>query len=270
MEIKDKKYKHKVWLEAQVAAGLKTHEIAQMCGVKKATIAKWASTLKVPMVHWSARTRKYDMDHTFFNVIDTEPKAYALGLWAADGTVLRTGWEARLKLHQRDSDILRALQDDIEFTGPLRVDGVSRCLALCSVDIVHGLAAHGVHPNKTTTLQFPAFITDRRLLLHYLRGMFDGDGSIGKQVRLVTGSKPFVTGFQAWYTATYGKPVYTLQEDNIYRVVCNRRDAEFIHDMYTGATVYMSRKYASYLRHWRGYTYTGPRPKRKPYKDRKS
>ena len=270
---KDQPYKHAAWLRAQAAAGLKLYEIAKLCGVRPSTIAKWACMLRVPMVHWSARTRRYQFDQHYLDVIDTDSKAYMLGLLAADGCVARTGWEVRLKLRCRDVRVLHTLKKRIGFTGPLRRSGADSCLALCSIDLVAALRAYGIHPCKSLTIIWPKLQDD--LVPAFMRGVFDGDGSVlCKQVRLVSGSRLFVVGFSRWYRRVYKRALYIREErDGVHpkwRVVLNRRDASFIQAMYKNATVYIPRKYAAYRMYWSNYVYRGLRPKRGPYKTRKS
>jgi hypothetical protein len=91
--------------------------------------------------------------------------------------------------------------------------------------------------------------------LAYIRGIMEGDGSIGRQCRFVCGSFQFVSGFADWYRGRYGKDFYMKVENTgvnpKWRVVFNRRDAQFVHDIYAGATVYMRRKYDRYLKFWK-------------------
>lgn len=275
MRWKDQPYKHADWLSARVAEGLKAHEIAELCSVAKCTIFKWGKRLKVPMLHWHPRTRKYDMNHHFFDTIDTEMKAYTLGLWAADGTVLSTGWEARIGLHHRDAAILETIKQGIQYTGELHPQKDGRVmLNLCSIDIVAGLAKQGILPCKTHTLPFLQFPDE--LMFHYLRGLFDGDGSVGNtDVRFVSGSQPFISGFLQWYETRYGMQVWNNCEvapdtgAKKWRLVFNRRDVKFVKELYADATVYIQRKYDNYLKWWSEYVYRGTRPPRGPYRKRK-
>jgi hypothetical protein len=181
--------------------------------------------------------------------------------------VLRTRWETRLKLHKRDVAVLHTLAAAMQFTGELRMDGDYRTLALCSTQLVEDLRKYGIVPCKTFTVPF--ITLPGELQLHYLRGVFDGDGSVGKQLRIVTGSTPFVNGLLRWYLNTYGSQPYTIYESNKTRVIFNRRDAQFVHALYGNATIGMPRKAQLYMQHWACYTYDGLRPKRGPYKKHK-
>jgi len=260
-------YKQCSWLQAQFDAGNSMPTIAKQCGVSPQTIAYWR--VKLGANYTPKPARRYGVNHTYFATIDSEIKAYALGLWAADGTIVRTGWEARLKLNRRDGAILRMLADDMQFTGPLRTanDGTVT-LAVCSTEFIACLAKYGIVPCKTFTVPFtrlPAVWQH-----HYIRGVLDGDGSVGEQVRLVTGSKPFADQFDQWYSETYGRKLYRREETNKVRFVFNRRDADFVHAVYANATIGIRRKLDAYDTHWGGYHYEGLRPSRGPYRKRKS
>ena len=106
---KDKPYMHADWLKEQVSKGIKAKDIAADMRISKCTVFSWASRLGVAMVMWNARTRKYTFDQHYLDTIDNPDKAYMLGLIAADGTVLNTGWEMRIKLRTRDADVLKQL-----------------------------------------------------------------------------------------------------------------------------------------------------------------
>ena len=264
---KDKPYMHSDWLAARVAEGKKLHEIAESQNTAKCTIGRWARRFGIHMVQWSARIRKYYFDQHYLDVIDTEDKAYFLGLFAADGCVMKQGWEAKIKLQNMDADVLEQLRTNVGYTGPLRRYAKDTCLALCSIDLVAGLRKHGILSRKSLTLPWPEL--PDTMVPAFMRGMFDGDGTIGRQVRLVSGSPMFVQGFCDWYEKHYGRRPYVCREDDgvnpKWRVILNRRDAEFVHAMYRGATLGIKRKREYYGKFWQDYGYAGLRPARGPY-----
>lgn len=117
-----------------------------------------------------------------FNVIDTEEKAYWLGMLAADGCVSKK----QLFLQLAEIDIGHVLKFK-KFVG---VDyKVSRCITILDdkefigyrytvscQNFVQSLKKHGLVPKKSLTLQFAKTIPNQ-LIKHYIRGLVDGDGS---------------------------------------------------------------------------------------------
>ena len=78
----------------------------------------------------------------------------------------------------------------------------------------------------------------------------DGDGSMGRQARLVTGSRLFYSQFVEWFNNTYDRDVWHRQEDNRFRLVFNQWHADFIHSLYRDARIYSDRKKDLYTLNW--------------------
>ena len=121
-------------------------------------------------------------NENYFDVIDSEDKAYFLGLIYADGCVVNNQNEYRykvcLKLHNKDKHILDDLIKYVEGEMCIWYHGQRD---MCEVSfsgkkIVKDLEDKGVFPNKTFTIKYP--VIDEKLERHFLRGYFDGDGCI--------------------------------------------------------------------------------------------
>lgn len=129
-------------------------------------------------------SRKYAIKGDYFNTIDDNDKAYILGLICADGcnTLTKERSVLRINLAIKDIDILEKIRDVISPNSPIAITKNtpprqdSCLLALYSKNLVEGLNKLGVTNNKTYELEFP-FIEDR-YYSHFIRGYFDGDGSI--------------------------------------------------------------------------------------------
>jgi hypothetical protein len=118
----------------------------------------------------------YDIDAAWFDAIDSEPKAYFLGLLYADGTT-DGKHSARLALHHKDEDILKEFNRHLGHTKPLRRQkaGPMVELEIANKPMVASLVRHGLIPNKTFTLTYPEWMP-AELRRHFLRGYSDGDG----------------------------------------------------------------------------------------------
>ena len=135
--------------------------------------------------------RKYIDNPTAFASIDDEVSAYVLGFFYADASVrnVNSRWVVEIGLAYKDYDHLCKIRDWLSPDRNIRVRNVvcngksyPTCrLIVYSKTIIENLVALGCTPNKTLTLTFP---TDkqvpRNLLHHFMRGYFDGDGTIGK------------------------------------------------------------------------------------------
>lgn len=123
------------------------------------------------------------LDDDFMKVIDTEEKAYLLGWIASDGHLSPTG---RIDISVRDYDIkiMEILKDLICEEIPIfkRDDmvGFSICSTEMNSDICKILE---ICPgNKSKIVTFPNLDNDS-LTWAFIRGLFDGDGSINKLTR---------------------------------------------------------------------------------------
>jgi len=143
--------------------------------------------------------KKYDVDETFFDIIDTKEKAYFLGLIYSDGSV--SDRALIIGLQERDGDILLKLGNKIMYTGSTTMmysknsNHQNSCvLRLYSRDLVNALEKLGCGRRKTYSLKLPAI--SKELYSHFIRGVFDGDGCItNKQIGYyfsITGNKEFL------------------------------------------------------------------------------
>ena len=126
----------------------------------------------------SFHMRKYKLNENFFEKIDSEEKAYFLGLLYADGYINETLNMVDLTLHKQDKEILDKLIVYLYPQGrPLKIirnDYIR--LVINSKKIVEDLKLHGCFQKKTFKLEFPIILNE--LIKHFIRGYFDGDGCI--------------------------------------------------------------------------------------------
>ena len=118
------------------------------------------------------------LDDAFFSRVDTEAKAYLLGWIASDGSI--TKGSIRLYLHEKDAKTLSRVRDLICAELPLRqkkphlvgftINSTQVVADICRwLDIPEG--------KKSSTVGFPQLETEA-LGWAFLRGLFDGDGSV--------------------------------------------------------------------------------------------
>lgn len=135
----------------------------------------------------SAVKQDWDLNHAYFSEIDTEAKAYILGYLLTDGNVFKPKGEnasghVRLEVSEKDRCILELMKKEfnsvnkiLEFRRDARASSTC-CFSVVSNQMFNDLAKYGVIPNKTYNIHIPKL--DGSVMNHFIRGMFDGDGSI--------------------------------------------------------------------------------------------
>lgn len=125
-------------------------------------------------------SKKYVFDENYFENIDTEEKAYWLGFFYADGCVRvrKDSSESKLKLSIKDIDHLEKLKKALNGNNKIiLIDNKAAYLSLNTRIFANHLIDKGCTERKTSTVKFPYFL-DKKLVRHFIRGYFDGDGSI--------------------------------------------------------------------------------------------
>lgn len=130
--------------------------------------------------------QKHKHNQDFFETIDTEEKSYWLGFLAADGCLSsRENGNRTVNLTQGKKDvshllrfktILNATQKLYERTNKT-YGSVTFRLSISSQKMFSDLVDKGLTPRKSLTLKPPKNVP-QELIRHWIRGYFDGDGSI--------------------------------------------------------------------------------------------
>jgi hypothetical protein len=155
------------------------------------------------LVGGTLRRRPYAVNDASLDVIDIEWKAYFLGLFMADGHL--QGNRVTIKLQESDVAVLTRLRVLLGVTRPLRRDAKNWALYFVSEQIGKRLQDLGLSGRKTCRLStIPRLSPD--LMRHFVRGFFDGDGSVGhrseREHQIIMGFcstvRPFLVKLQAW------------------------------------------------------------------------
>lgn len=185
----------------------------------------------------------------YFSDIDTTPKAYIFGFIIADGYVSKKRNVVAIELSHKDVDVLNKIKSFMDVNNNIAhrprggYDYVR--LSICNSQIHDDLISHGCTPRKTFNVR-PKYFDSIKLQNAYLRGYFDGDGSIytrpnGSWRISVRGTKEMLLCYKDTYdipSSIYtGGAVGELQSEN-QSVIKN-----MITSMYQGAQIYLDRKY---------------------------
>lgn len=116
-------------------------------------------------------------------LIETQERAYLLGLFYADGCVCRTNNSCSIVLHKKDEYLLIRLAELFPFfklrTSKANVSTLDCTNKQLKIDLI----SYGVLPQKSSVTRDKMKVPriPRGLYRHFIRGFFDGDGSVYKQ-----------------------------------------------------------------------------------------
>lgn len=155
--------------------------IAKKLHIGRGSVSNIMKYHHLPMRKIGAHKKIHSFNEDFFNKIDTEKKAYWLGFIYADGYI--SNHTLGIGLAIKDKNHLKKFKKDILSTHPISVgnnNGYPSCLIrIYSHKIFAQLQNLGCYERKSLTLKFPSYdIIPENLIHHFMRGYFDGDGSI--------------------------------------------------------------------------------------------
>lgn len=210
--------------------------------------------------------KKYDYDETYFSIIDTPEKAYWLGFIYADGYISKKqNGNPIFGITLAEEEPLIKLNKCLKSTKPIRsykkTNGYSdKSIEFKSVfssnQMVEDLEKAGCVEHKTFKLKFPHFL-DKNLISHFIRGYFDGDGSVFQHLQKANNREYLFLGVSICGTESFLRDlaIYINGETCIYkdkrkttdcwtiRFNSNIRCLNFYHYIYKDCgEMYLSRK----------------------------
>lgn len=213
--------------------------------------------------------KKYHVNDKFFNVIDTEEKAYILGFICADGHV--TNYSIEIEVAEKDIDILYKIRKALNSNHPIQdihkknpytksknIVLTLKRVRINSIHLVKPLLQMGLGGKKTYLLNSSILkFIPKYLVRDFLRGYFDGDGNVlfGKKYSSgikyninICGNKDFLLGtFQKYfpsinklYKDLYSKQCY------VWKLTSKEKVLNFLSYLYFNSSIFLSRKYLVY------------------------
>jgi hypothetical protein len=132
----------------------------------------------------SEAAMKYTCQDDFFNVIDTEKKAYWLGVLFADGNITKKASKSgQIIFSSKDKEWVKLFLLDIGSNNSPNCEYQKLYkkyiwkAQITSAKMYDDLNNLGCTPAKTKTIRIPAIKNE--LVHHFIRGYFDGDGTVG-------------------------------------------------------------------------------------------
>lgn len=259
-----------------LAARLSDEEIGDSLGLARVTVTAARKRYGIPSYTQATgmkrrdglpchggRRRHIQFNESFFAELDNELSAYFLGLVAADGSIAKRGNTLEIQLAEPDHLVLERFIDAIDGIGCSlkrrnRADRLKTFyrLALCSKTMAKDLVGWGLTPAKTESMQLERPVPDAHAR-HFLRGFWDGDGSIGRShfevgirsevfahqlrrlIQVVGGEKPPLRQSHT----SLGKPFFVM-------TTASQRFRHFRSELYRDASACMERKRSQFLEHW--------------------
>lgn len=202
--------------------------------------------------------RKYRVNDSFFETIDTEEKAYWLGFISADGCVYikkNSGSKIlEISLNIKDVNHLVKLNKSLDSNYPIIQNTNSCRVSIVSRKIYQDLLKLGVTERKSKTLIPPIEQIPSNLMFHYIRGYFDGDGGFTTHDKYLTYAvnfcgTPQICEFILSYLnkqslqLTNKKGVESFAQ---IRIKGNKQSLDIANKLYNDATIYLDRKFKQY------------------------
>ena len=255
------------------------------CDCGNTTIVRSASLVNDPTpTHRGIRScgcghkSKLTKNQNFFEKIDSEEKAYILGMLASDGTITDIpdcgNYTIKLVLQNKDRNILEKIKNALntqtqikEFESTTKLPQGALCTSkFCSLTIhgkqlVRDIEKLGVTPAKSKTLLINYALIPQEFKKDFWRGLIDGDGSFGiygkKQILSLT-----ITTSLAMSEATKNEilkifPSMKINyyhaigcDENTMRLMITAQDDvyKFLSYVYENSQIFLDRKYQDFLK----------------------
>lgn len=254
--------------------GISTVKIGKMYSTSHKVIARLLENNDIKRT--GVGRRKYCVDEHYFDSIDNQNKAYILGFLYADGHNSLSKGTITLSLQEEDRDILNKIRKELKSEKPLVFKDYSNkhdygyhyknqySLCFHSAYMCHKLEELGVYTDKSYTLKFPEWIS-LDLIPHFIRGVFDGDGSIyGQKISernfqvnaTITSTKEFCESLQAICKEQLGinAGVYESSCKNgitkVFTIGGRNKVKIFLDWIYKDANLFLERKHDRYCNYY--------------------
>lgn len=236
--------------------GLSLTKIAKQLHIDRGTLSNNLKAENIEVINKQNITK---FNENYFDVIDTEEKAYWLGFLYADGAI-SSGDRNTVEVSLKSSDIehLKKFRKALGFNEDKNIyrDEIRCRFNFSNKHVKETLIKLGCTPQKSLTLIFPnEQQVPLELLYDFLRGYIDGDGSVmiakdhngdyNKPRLSVLGTQQFLESMvqkTGWRNNKIQNP------SNAYSIDWNGRYVmEYLDQLYSNATIYLDRKYEKYL-----------------------
>ncbi|WP_291576490.1 terminase gpP N-terminus-related DNA-binding protein [Clostridium sp. UBA4548] len=245
----NKKYPDEIinQIKKMYESGINTPNIDKILDLRRGAASELLRSIRYTLKHRGPKSMIEYED--YFDVIDTEAKAYFLGWIMADGNISVYNKQYSLKIHiaLKDKEIINKFLKAINSTNKTKVkEGAhsSYYVSLTSIHMCKMLISHGVLPQKSGKEIYPGGIPEH-LNKHFIRGVFDGDGItdiVGKRSGFV-GSKNMLTSILQKLNKSEIKIIQNKKSNNIYYFLGGKKFSKYLFEfLYKDSTIWLERK----------------------------
>jgi len=236
--------------------GVATKKIAEIAGCNIKTVKAILLRNNIKIRTLSEASMKYYCNDNFFSIIDNEIKAYWLGALYADGNISKKASKSgQVFLTSSDEEWVLGFMQAIASTNKPRKEFHKKFKSyvwkaqITSGPMFNNLNDWGCTPCKSKTIVFPNIPDD--LFHHFIRGYFDGDGTVGVYKNLKTNTwKVLKTGICSGSELFIKQVLEKLPVRNkniyykgVYTTQFSLNDSIALYNyMYENANVYLLRK----------------------------
>lgn len=200
--------------------------------------------------------RKYPINQYYFDIIDSEEKAYFLGFLYADGCNHKNNTKVSIFLKEEDKNILVKLNSLLQPNKPLtyrsqKIGTSQYGMQISNKRISDKLNSLGCIPNKTFTLDFPNNSqVSNDFLIYFIRGYFDGDGWLGEKDISITSSNLFCHKLSNYLLENYDIKTRKRLKNKVVELCFPRNCVKpFLNLIYKNSNIHLERKYQKYLKY---------------------
>jgi predicted transcriptional regulator len=174
------------YIRSLYLAGVSAKILGKKYSIDKRRIQKWANEIGA-LRSVSDSRRITNFNQNIFDEINTPGKAYWLGMLYSDAyNCLKTS-TVILALNGNDVDHIKKLAKFVDLPESKVKKYIRNCdnaniaeLKMYSKHLCETLSKHGCMQGKSLIVEYPKWLSEE-LNVHFIRGLFDGDGCITKR-----------------------------------------------------------------------------------------
>lgn len=251
-------FKNKEWLIKAIKKYKTIINICSQTGYASTSIRRYIKLYELEYLLEKPKNKRINtLNEDYFESIDNEHKAYWLGLITADGCVRNKDnhYSISISLKKEDKYLLELFLNDIESNSKIYINNRDICYArVFSKKMFNDLNKLGIKPRKTGNEEIP--ILNKELYRHFVRGFFDGDGTIFKKhnrkrhkcsIGFVCMNKKFIDDLLILIknNININIPNFYKSQKNVYEPKTESFDKclKFVEWIYYDSTIAMIRKY---------------------------